>query len=157
MRIIIGADKAGFELKEFVVEHLGSSQHAVTNLGPMNAEERVSFVNMADVLCKKLLQGKADRGILVCGTGMGMSLAANKHKGIYAAVVESTYTARLSRLINNANVLCMGGFVLARHRAFEIVDVFLETKFLQDFEQWRVDFLNSQLDLLKEIEEENYK
>jgi len=157
MRILIGADKAGYELKEYVVEHLSSSQHEVTNLGPFDVEERVSFVDMADVLCKKILQGEADRGILICGTGMGMSLAANKHKGIYAAVVESTYTARLSRLINNANVLCMGGFVLVKNRAFEIVDTFLETNFLQDFEQWRVDFLTAQLDQLRELEEENYK
>lgn len=157
MKIVIGADKAGYGLKKNVVAHLKNSTHEIKDLGPSNGDQMVSFVEMADNLSGIITNGDAERGILICGTGMGMALAANKHKGIYAAVVESVYTARLSRLINNANVLCMGGFIVANKLAVDIVDVFLETEFLQNFEQWRVDFLTSQIEALHKIETKNFK
>ena len=157
MRVVIGSDKAGFNLKSSILKHLEGSPNKVIDLGPTSGEERVSFVEIADRLSQTILAGDADRGILVCGTGMGMSLAANKHKGIYAAVVESVYAARMCRLINNANVLCMGGFIIGNHMAAEIVDEFLTTEYLENFEQWRKDFLNSQLQALQKIEENNFK
>jgi ribose 5-phosphate isomerase B len=156
MKIAIGSDKAGFELKEAVLRHLAESPYEVIDVGPIDGEEMVSFVNNAAQVAERVTRGEVERGILICGTGMGMSLAANKHKGIYAAVVESVYTAKYARLINNANVLCMGGFIVAKKMAADIVDVFLETDFLQDFEQWRVDFLCTQMDALKKIEDQNF-
>jgi ribose 5-phosphate isomerase B len=157
MKIVIGADKAGYDLKEAVVAHLTTNSHEITDLGPDSGDQMVSFVEVADKLSEIIASGNAERGILICGTGMGMALTANKHKGIYAAVVESVYAARLSRLINNANVLCVGGFIVANKLAADIVDVFLETEFLQDFQQWRVDFLTSQMGLLKKVENRNFK
>lgn len=157
MNIVIGSDKAGYSLKESIVSHINNTPHELLDIGSNNPNEMVSFVEIAAHLSQIILNGDAERGILICGTGMGMSLAANKHKGIYAAVVESVYTARLSRLINNANVLCLGGFLLGSKLAADIVDVFLETEFLQDFEQWRVDFLSSQLEAIKQVEKQNFK
>ena len=157
MKIVIGSDKAGFALKSSVAAHLTSKTHQFTDIGPENDKERVSFVEIADNLCASIQKNKAELGILVCGTGMGMSLAANKHLGIYAAVVESIYSAKMSRLINNANVLCMGGFIVGPTLANEIVDVFLATEYLYNFEQWRRDFLNEQLAALKKIESINFK
>jgi ribose 5-phosphate isomerase B len=157
MKILISSDKAGFALKQGILKHLEFSTHEPTDLGPETDDHVVSFVDIAARLSKMIADGKADRGILICGTGMGMALTANKHKGVRAAVVESVFTARYCRLINDANVLCLGGFILGSTLAFAIVDAFLETEYLHEFEQWRVDFLNSQLEALKNIETDNFK
>jgi len=156
MKIFIGSDKVGYALKEAIVKHLEKTTYEIIDLGPDNDDQVVSFVDVASQISEKVAEGEADRGILICGTGMGMALTANKHKGIRAAVVESEYTARLSRLINDANVLCLGGFILGNILAAAIVDTFLETKFVHEFEEWRVDFLNSQLEALKEVENRNF-
>lgn len=157
MKIIIGSDKAGFDLKNSVVDHLIKASHQVEDIGPSSSDGLVSFVEKADRLCKKLLSGSAEMGILICGTGMGMSLAANKHKGIYAAAVESVYSAKMSRLINNANVLCMGGFIIGPKLAIEIVETFMATEFMAGFEPWRVDFVSKELEKLCIVEEEHFK
>ncbi len=88
---------------------------------------------------------------------MGMSIAANKHKGVYASVVESVYAAEYCRKINNANVLCMGAFILGETMAKEIVNRFLETEFTQDFPQWRVEFVTKQQEIMAAYEEEQFR
>ena len=95
-------------------------------------------------------------GILICGTGMGMSICANKHKGIYAAVVESVYAAEYSRKINNANVLCMGAFMIGETMAKDMALAFVHTEFLQNFPEWRVNFLSGQLQYVQELENEQF-
>lgn len=157
MKILIGADKGGFLVKEAIAEHLRELNLEYEDIGTLTLEEPKNFINIGEKAGAAISAGEAQRAILVCGTGMGMSIAANKHKGVYAAVVESQYAAMYARKINDANVLCLGGFIIGPTMACDIVDTFLNTEFVQDFPQWRIDFLHSQKAALKELEEKNFK
>ncbi len=157
MKILIGADKGGFALKEAIAQHLRELELEYEDIGTVTLDEPKTFVHIADVAGDAISAGQVQRAILVCGTGMGMSIAANKHKGVYAAVVESQYAAMYARKINDANVLCLGGFIVGPTMACEIVDTFLNTEFVQDFPQWRIDFLHSQKAALAELEEKHFK
>lgn len=157
MKILIGADKGGFLVKEAIAEHLRELNLEYKDIGTITLDEPKTFVNIGAEAGAAISSGQAQRAVLVCGTGMGMSIAANKHKGVYAAVVESQYAAMYARKINDANVLCLGGFIVGPAMACEIVDTFLNTEFVQDFPQWRIDFLHSQKAALAELEEKNFK
>ena len=125
--IAIGCDHGGFELKCAVINHLLNKKIEYVDCGCEG--ERVDYPDIAEAVCKKVTSGECERAILVCGTGIGMSIAANKIKGIRAAVCSDWYSAKYTRLHNNANVLCLGGRVLGAGLALELVDVFLETEF----------------------------
>lgn len=157
MRILIGADKGGFAVKEAIAAHLRELGMEFEDVGTLSLSEPRTFTEIAKHTGKEISEGRAQRAILVCGTGMGMAITANKFKGVYAAVVESQYAAMYSRKINDANVLCMGGFIVGPTMACEIVDTFLGTEFVQDFPQWRVDFLQTQKAALKGTEQQNFK
>ena len=107
MIISIGSDHAGYEAKATLIEHLKQNGHEVLDLGPENAD-RVDYPDFAKKVAQTLSEGKAEKAILICGTGIGMSMAANKVNGIRAAVVHDEFTAQMSREHNDANVLCMG-------------------------------------------------
>lgn len=157
MKIVIGSEKAGFALKTAIKRHLLEQGHEVYDVGPAEGKELVSYVEIAHQAANMVASGDAERGVLICGTGMGMSLAANKHRGVYAAVVESEYSARNCRLINNANVLCLGAFLFGERLAIDTVDTFLNTGFMTDFAQWRVDFLESQRKAMLTLEEKAFR
>lgn len=157
MKILIGADKGGFAVKEAIAEYLKGLNLEYEDLGTISLDEPKNFTSIASAVGKEISSGKAEKAILVCGTGMGMAITANKFKNVRAAVVESQYAAMYSRKINDANVLCLGGFIVGAQMACEIVDTFLNTEFVQDFPQWRVDFLHSQKAALHEIENVNFK
>lgn len=125
--IAIGCDHGGFELKCAVINHLLNKKFEYVDCGCEG--ERVDYPDIAEAVCKKVTSGECELAILVCGTGIGMSIAANKIKGIRAAVCSDWYSAKYTRLHNNANVLCLGGRVLGAGLALELVDVFLETEF----------------------------
>lgn len=125
--IAIGCDHGGFELKCAVMNHLLNKKIEYVDCGCEG--ERCDYPDIAEAVCKKVTSGECERAILVCGTGIGMSIAANKIKGIRAAVCSDWYSAKYTRLHNNANVLCLGGRVLGAGLALELVDVFLETEF----------------------------
>ena len=127
-KIYIGADSAGFALKGEVIEHLKSQGYECVNLGCDSAES-CHYPVFASKLCQKLQNGEADLGILVCGTGIGMSLAANKVKGIRAACCSEHFSAKYTRLHNNSNVLCLGGRVIGVGTAIELADLFVDTEF----------------------------
>lgn len=156
MKLVIGSDKAGFALKEAIKEMLEEEGYEVRDVGTKEIDMPRPHTITAPAAAGEILDGKAERGILICGTGMGMSIAANKHKGIYAAVVESVYGAEYCRKINDANVLCMGAFIVGEAMAKEMVHVFLNTAFIQGFPQWRAEFLQEQKKLLENIEKENF-
>lgn len=157
MKIVIGSDKAGYQLKESIKEMLAGQGHEITDVGTTDPEVPRPH-NVTGPAAAALIQsGKAERGILICGTGMGMSMAANKNKGVYAAVVESVYAAEYSRKINDANIVCMGAFLVGETMAKEMVNVFLRTGFVEDFPQWRVDFLTKQKEILADHEEQVFK
>lgn len=125
--IAIGCDHGGFELKCAVMNHLLNKKIEYVDCGCEG--ERCDYPDIAEEVCKKVTSGECELAILVCGTGIGMSIAANKIKGIRAAVCSDWYSAKYTRLHNNANVLCLGGRVLGAGLALELVDVFLETEF----------------------------
>ena len=132
-KIIVAADPFAVTLKDAVVEHLKSKGYEVTDMGSTKEKSQPYFECGAEV-CKALQAGKAERAILFCGTGMGMSIVANRFKGVTAAVVESVFAAKMSRAINNANVLCLGQMIWGEWMAKEAVDVFLNTGFTQGME-----------------------
>ncbi len=128
-RLIIGSDHGGFELKEAIKSHLiKGSQYEVLDAGVYDRNPS-DYPPIAHRVVGGILKGEFQRGILICGTGIGMSITANRHRGIRAALCHDHYTARYSRLHNDANVLVLGGRVLGVGLALEIVDVFLNTEF----------------------------
>lgn len=141
-KIVMGSDHAGLQLKLKVKAHLEARGFEVTDVGT-NTPESCNYTVYADALCKALTAGDADLGILVCGTGIGMSIAANKHKGIRAACCENTFSARMTRMHNDANVLCFGERVIGYGLACDMVDLFVDTPFEGGRHQARVDDLNA--------------
>ena len=138
----MGSDHAGYNLKEKVKAHLIENGYEVIDVGT-NSTDSCSYVDFADALCNTVTSGKAELGILVCGTGIGMSMAANKHAGIRAAACSDTFSARMTRLHNDANVLCFGERVIGFGLACDLVDLFVTTEFLGGRHQARVDALNA--------------
>lgn len=138
MRIVVGADHAGYALKEEIKRTLQGLGLPVEDVGT-DSTDSVDYPDFAERAARGVAAGRFDRGILVCGTGIGMAIAANKVPGVRAATVTDTEMARLSREHNDANVLALGGRLLDRRRALEIVRIFLETPFAGDRHQRRVD------------------
>ncbi len=157
MKIAIGSDKPGFALKGAMLEYLKAKGHEAKDHGTFQIEKPNPFTRTATSVAKAVAAGEAERGILICGTGMGMAITANKTKGAYASVVESVFAARMCRWINNANILCLGAFILGETMAKEMVDAFLATEFTTGMEQARGDNLKAQLAIIKEIEAEHFK
>lgn len=143
IRIAIASDHAGYELKEEIKKHLESRGVTFTDYGTDSATVSVNYPDFAHALCSALQSGEADRGILVCGTGIGMSMAANKHAGIRAACCSDTFSARLTRTHNDANVLCFGARVVGAGLATDMVDLFIDTEFEGGRHTARVDMLNA--------------
>lgn len=152
MKLIIGSDRSGFSLKEAVKSHLEVKGYNLIDVGVKDIEEFIPFYEVAPRAAEKLIKGEAEKAILFCGTGAGMAIVANKYKGIYAVVVESIYTAKMSRIINNANVLTMGGWVVAPNMAIEIVDIWLSTDFTQGMPEDRAEFLRGAYQEVRNIE-----
>ena len=139
MKVIISCEVSGYPLKVAVMNHLIEQGHEVIDVGQKNEVDKVLYPAAAAAAAKAIQDKVADKCILICGTGVGMSIAANKHKGIRAACCSDTFSARLTRLHNDANVLCMGGRVIGAGTAEEIVTVFLNTEFEGGRHQRRVD------------------
>ncbi len=128
MRISIGGDHAGFELKERIKTVLEQGQHRVTDMGTFSAES-VDYPDYAAAVARAVSSGEADRGVLVCGTGIGMSIAANKFANVRASLCHDVETARLSRQHNDANVLAIGSRVLDPELALAVVQEWMGTTF----------------------------
>lgn len=128
MKLVIGNDHAGVDLKNMIKEHLRKQGHEVINIGT-NTLDSVDYPDIAKELSKYILEGKAQYGILICGTGIGISISANKVEGIRAALAHNEFTAKLSRLHNNANVIALGARVIGDELAKACVDTFIGTEF----------------------------
>ena len=126
--IVLGADHGGFELKNTIKAYLEGKGYEIIDVGT-NSADSCDYPVFASRLCRKIQGGEAELGILVCGTGIGMSMAANKHRGIRAACCSDTFSARLTRLHNNANVLCLGARVLGGGLALDLVNEFVNAEF----------------------------
>ena len=140
-RIFIGADSAGYALKEELIAALKEDGYEVTDLGT-DSDASCHYPVFAKAVCEKVqadLEGSF--GILICGTGIGMSMCANKHKNIRAALCQDTYSAKMTRVHNNANVMCMGARVIGSCLALEMVDAFLSAEYEGGRHQIRVDMM----------------
>jgi ribose 5-phosphate isomerase B len=127
-KIFLSSDHAGYKLKEFIKIHLDKKKINYTDLGPFNSE-RVDYPDYAHKVAKKVKTDKKHIGILVCGSGMGMNIAANRHKNIRAAQCFNLKSTKLSRLHNDANIITLGSRLLSKKNALSCVGVFLNTKF----------------------------
>lgn len=128
MNIVLGCDHGGLNLKQEILPFLVQAGHAVNDVGSFS-EESVDYPEFADLVCKEIKEERAARGILICGTGIGMSIAANRHRHIRAALCHEAFTAKMSREHNDANVLCLGARVLGSGIALDIVKIWIETEF----------------------------
>lgn len=140
MKIAIAADHGGFVLKAAIIEHLEERGHHVSDCGT-NGPESVDYPHFAKQVTEQINAGGADLGMLVCGSGIGMSMAANKVPGIRAALCFNAYMGRMTRAHNNANVLCLGERVVGSGTALDIVDAFVATAFEGGRHQRRVDLI----------------
>ena len=122
MKIVAAADHGGFEMKNQIVEYLRKQGFAVEDLG-------TNYPDFAEKATAKVLAGQADLGILVCGTGIGISIAANRHKGIRAAILYDDYVAKVAREHNNANVLCFGGRTMTTEDVLRRIGIFLKAAY----------------------------
>ncbi len=138
MKLAIGCDHGGFALKEAIRGHLEQQAVDYEDFGCYNTDS-VDYAPIAAKVAHAVAEGKADYGVLICTTGIGISMAANKVKGIRAAVCTNNYSAEMTRRHNNANVLCMGGKMVDEATAMELVDIFIRTPFEGGRHQRRVD------------------
>ena len=126
--IAVGCDHAGYELKNELIRHLKDRGFEVADLGTYSTDS-CDYPDYAKKVCEEVVSGRAEKGLLVCGTGIGMSIAANKVRGIRAAVLSDEFSAQATREHNDANVLCLGARVLDTERAVKLLDIFLDTPF----------------------------
>ena len=129
MRIAVGSDHAGFDLKTTLAEHVAGAGHQVSDLGTGSPDVSVDYPEFGLAVGRAVAEGRADRGICVCGTGIGISIAANKVDGVRAALVHDVTTAGLARRHNDANVICLGGRTTGVAEAIDAVDTFFSTDF----------------------------
>lgn len=139
-KVYIGCDHAALHMKNDLIGYLNEKGYDVDDVGPYTPD-RVDYPVYAKKVCDKVLNDKGSLGILICGTGIGMSLAANKVKGIRAAAVSEVYSAALTRRHNDANVLCIGARVIGIETAKMIADAFLENEFEGGRHKERVDMI----------------
>jgi ribose 5-phosphate isomerase B len=139
-KIGIASDHAGKELKQLVADFVRLKNYEVIDYGvSMESDKSVDYPDYAAILATDISTGKIERGILICGTGIGMSITANKFPGVRAAIVTDEFTARMCRAHNDANVICLGSRVLNPHRATEFVNIWLDTKFEGNRHKTRLD------------------
>lgn len=140
--LAIGSDHGGFELKNHVMKHLDKLGIEYKDYGCYD-ENSVDYPDIAKAVGEAVASGECERGILICGTGIGISIAANKIKGIRAALCSDVYSAKMTKEHNNANIICMGGRVIGRELAFMIVDTWLGAEFQGGRHQARIDKIHA--------------
>jgi ribose 5-phosphate isomerase B len=141
MRIAVASDHAGFDLKAAVARHLAQAGHEITDLGTDSPDVSVDYPTFGLAVGRAVAEGRVERGVCVCGTGIGISMAANKVPGVRAAVVHDVTTASLARRHNDANVICLGGRTLGSAEALDAVDAFFAAVFEGGRHQPRLDEL----------------
>jgi ribose 5-phosphate isomerase B len=139
--VAVASDHAGFPLKDWIARELAESGRQVLDLGT-NGADSVDYPDFGHAMARAILDGEADCGVLVCGTGIGIGIAANRHKGIRAAVCHSAEVAALARAHNDANILVLGGRVIDDETASACLRSFLETEFEGGRHQRRIDMLD---------------
>lgn len=141
MKIAIGSDHAGLELKQSLKDWLAGQGHQVDDLGPA-ATDSTDYPTYAQMVAQEVKEGRAERGILICGSGIGMAMAANRFRGVRAANCNDLFSARMSREHNDANILALGARIVALGLAQEIVATWLQTPFQGGRHQRRLDLFD---------------
>lgn len=132
MRIVVGADHRGFVLKDALIDHLKSQGHEIVDVGTNNGSDPVDYPDVAVAVSKPIRSGEAERGIVICGSGVGAAIAANKIAGIRAGLCHDTYSAHQGVEHDDMNVICMGSRVIGDELAREIVDAFVGARFVEE-------------------------
>jgi ribose 5-phosphate isomerase B len=158
MKLAIASDLSGFPLARELVKHLKENhpEVEVIDFGIESADAPQPYFIQAPKVAKAVQKGQAEKGILICGTGQGMAIVANKHKGVYACVVDDVFSAERSKIVNNANVITMGGWITAPFLGTQIVDAWLAMSFTQKME-FKKDFLTNAFNKVIELEQEMFK
>jgi ribose 5-phosphate isomerase B len=142
MKIAIGSDHAGYKMKETVIAHLREKRIEVDDVGT-HSEASVDYTDFAKMVAGKVSDGTTDRGVLMCGTGLGMCMAANRFRGVRAALANDLFSAIMSRRHNDANILVMGGRLIGDVLALQLVDTWLETPFEGGRHQRRLEKMDT--------------
>ena len=156
MKIAIGSDKSGFSAKEAVKAWLTEQGMDFADLGTVDLEDVHPYYQVASEVATRVQSGEFDRAVLICGTGAGMCVVSNKFKGVSAVACEGVYSAKMARAINNAQILCMGGWIVGPEMAVEMTRTFLETDWCQDLEDWRAANMHKFSAKVTEIEDKIY-
>ena len=156
MKIAIGSDKSGFSAKEAVKAWLTEQSMDFDDLGTVDLNDVHPYYQVASEVAPLVQNGTYDRAVLICGTGAGMCVVSNKFKGVSAVACEGVYSAKMARAINNAQVLCMGGWIVGPEMAVEMTRTFLETDWCQDLEDWRAENMHKFSAKVAEIEDKIY-
>ncbi len=158
IRLAIASDLSGFPLKKAIVNHLKenySDSIEIIDFGIESEDKPKPYFEQAPKVAKAVQNGDAAKGILICGTGQGMAIVANKFKGVYACVVDSVFSGERSKIINNSNIITMGGWITAPFLGIEIVDGWLSMAFTQKME-FKKDFLTNAFNQVQKLEDEIY-
>lgn len=156
MIIAIASDLSGYSLKTEIVRHLLEMDHQVEDFGIPSIDEPQPYFIQAPKVARAIQEGSAERGILICGTGQGMAIVANKFKGIYACVVDGIFSGERAKIINNANIITMGGWITAPFLGCQIIDAWLAMGFTEKME-FKRDFLTNAFAQVQSIEAENFR
>ncbi len=155
MKIIIGSDKSGYNLKEVIKTDLLAKGYQVDDKGTLDIVNFMPYYEVAPIIAQAVSKGEYEKGILICGTGAGMNIVANKFKGVYSVCVESLYTAKMASVVNKANVLSLGGWVIAPEMGIAMVDAWLNTDFTNGFDEIRTKFLTNAYKEVQNIDKVN--
>ncbi len=156
MKLVIGSDKSGFAVKEAIKAYLTEANIEFDDLGTTDLNEVHPYYRVAGDVAPLVQNGTYEKAVLICGTGAGMCVVSNKFKGVHAVACEGVYSAKMARAINNANVLCMGGWIVGPEMAIEMVKTFLNTEWCQDLEDWRAVNMHKFSAEVKKIEDRIY-
>lgn len=157
MKLAIASDLSGFPLKKAIVEYLNERGDVeVVDFGIESEDKPQPYVVQGPKVAGAVSRGEVEKGILICGTGQGMAIVANKHKGVYACVVDSVFSGERSKIINNANIITMGGWITAPFLGVQIVEGWLSMAFAQKME-FKKDFLSECFGKVQTLENENFK
>lgn len=158
MKIAIASDLSGFPLKKEIVKYLKENRKDIEliDFGIESEDAPKPYFEQAPKVARAIQRGEAEKGILICGTGQGMAIVANKFKGIYAAVVTDIFSGERAKIINNANVITMGGWITAPFLGTQIVEAWLAMQFTQKME-FKKDFLTNAFNQVVALERENFK
>ena len=157
MKVVIASDFSGFQLKEAVKNHLINVGYNITDVGQQKQEDQMLYFDAASNLAHAVQSGNYDRGIVICGTGAGVSMIVNKFKGVYCVACESVYTAEKTFLINNTNVLAMGQRVVSFDMGAEMAEKWLQGKWCEGFAEQRRKNNEKGFAVLQGIEAKNFK